>query len=132
VRDVSVGATFLSVMNAVRCAVRFCDLLCCLLGNRETVDAKVVADTCDDKMGPFSVNNSREDEVCAKIPEFDVCRYWAERGTRNGEVRMVDEQSTSDHRCEHDRPVWEWLVGKMRQDDLGRHAAKHQRHSEAV
>ena len=75
-------------------------------------------------MRPFTVHNSSEDKVSTEVPEFKASGDGTECRARDGEVRVVDKQSTSDHRCEHDGPVREGLVCEMRQDDLGGHASE--------
>jgi hypothetical protein len=107
-------------------------LLPCLLGNRQAIDTEVVANACDDEVSPTTVHDSREDEVCAEVPQLSLRRQGPKSRTGNGEVRVVDEEGTSNHGCQHDRPVWERLVCEVSQDDLSRHASKDQGHGQAV
>lgn len=130
--DAGLVGTALLGVNAVRGAVQFCVLLCRLSGNSQAVDAKVVADTIYDQERPASVYYRGEDEVEAEIPQFEVGRHGTEGCTGNGEVWVIYDQRASDHRYQHDRPVWERLVGQMGQNNLCRHAAEDQRHGQAV
>lgn len=118
--------------GAVGGAVGFGVLFSCLLGNSKAVDAEVVTNACDDEMSPTTIHDSCKDEVRAEVPQLSLRRQGSESRARNGEVWVVDEQSTSNHGCEHDCPVWERLVGKMGQDDLSRHAPKDQGHGQTV
>src|SRR5690242_13591912 len=126
-----IGTPLLGV-GAVRSAIGFGHLFSCLLGNGQAVDAKILADACDDKVSPTAVDNGRKDEVRAEIPQLGLCREWSESSARDGEIRMVDKQSTSNHGREHDGPVWEWLVGKVCQNDLCCHAPEDQGHGQAI
>lgn len=119
-------------MYAVGSTVRSCVLLGGFLRDRKAVNAKVVANTCDDKMCPASVDNRGEDEVRTKVPELEACRHGTKGSSRNGEVRMIHQQCASNHRHKHDGPIREGLVGEVRQDDLRCHASKYQRHGQAV
>lgn len=119
-------------VGAVCGAIGFGHLFPCLLGNGQAVDTKVLADACDDKVSPTAVDNGRKDKVRAEIPQLGLRRERSESSARDGEIRMVDKQSTSNHGCEHNGPVWEWLVGEVGQDDLCRHAPEDQGHGQAI
>lgn len=83
-------------------------------------------------MCPLSVHNGGEHEVGAEVPQFSAGRNGAECCARQGEVRVIDQQRTADHRGKHDRPVREGLAGEMRQDDLGCHAPEDKGHGQTV
>lgn len=83
-------------------------------------------------MRPAPIDNSGKDKVCTEVPELEVGRDGSECRSRNGKVWVVHKQRASNHGHQHDSPVWEGLVGKMRQDDLGSHASEDQRHGQTV
>lgn len=109
-------------MHAIGGAV--CTFLSGFIGYCQTVDAKEIANACDDQVRPAPIDNSSKDEVTAKVPELKACGNRSERGARDREVGMVDQERTADHRSQHDRPIGKRLAGKMGQDDLCCHTSK--------
>lgn len=110
----------LAVDNAVGPLV----LLVGLHGDGKALDTKIVAYARDDQMCPFSVDNEGENKVCPEVPELKASGDGTKCGSRNGKVRVVDNQRSSNHGRQHNGPVRERLVGEMRQDNLGRHSSK--------
>lgn len=120
----------LSVGNAV------CDTVCLLklllvlqlllVGNRQGIDAKEVADAVGHQERPAEVDNCRKREVGVQINQLILGRQRLE-----AEKGQVCQDGTSNERHQHDCPVREWLPRQMGKDHLGRHAPKDKRHGQA-
>lgn len=119
----------LSVGSAV------CDTVCLLklllvlqlllVGDRQSVDAKEVADTVGHQERPTEVDNCRKDEVCVQIDQLVLGRQRLE--AKKGQVC---QDGASNERHQHDSPVREWLPRQMGKDHLGRHPPKDKRHGQ--
>ena len=84
-------------------------------------------------MRPLAIHNSGENKVRAEIPQLEPSRDGPkERRSGDGKVRVIDNQGTTNHRREHNRPLGKRLVRKMGEDNLRRHSAKDERHGQAV
>lgn len=99
---------------------------------RQAVDAEELADAGDDQVRPLAVHDGGEDEVEPEVPQLEAGGDGTECCPSDGEVGVVDQEGTADHGDQHDSPVWERLVGEVSKDDFRRHAAKDQRHGQAV
>lgn len=106
---------------------------CCLLvrhlllvGDREAVDAEVVANARRDEVRPAEVGDTRKDKIGPQVHQLNFRRHG-----REAEARKIAENSSADQRPQHDGPVREGLAGEMGEDHLGGHPAKDEAHDDA-
>lgn len=97
-----------------------------LLGNREGVDSKVVADASDHKNSPAEVHDQREDEVGVKVVELKLGA-----DLRKTNAGKVSENSTANERHQHDSPHGEGLVRQVSENHLSGEATKDEGQGEA-
>lgn len=87
--------------------------------DREAVDTKKLAYRIDDQHRPPKVRNNGENEISPEVRQLK-----ASANRRKAEPGEVRKNCSSDQREDQNGPIREWLLCEMRQDDLGRHAAK--------
>lgn len=84
-------------------------------------------------MRPLAIHNSGENKVRAEIPQLEPSRDGSEeRRSGYGKVRVINNQGTTNHWREHNRPIGKRLVRQVREDNLRRHPAKDERHGQTV
>ena len=84
-------------------------------------------------MRPFTIHNSGENKVRAEIPQLEPSRDGSEeRRSGYGKVRVINNQGTTNHWREHNRPIGKRLVRQVCEDNLRRHPTKDERHGQAV
>ena len=101
--------------------------------NRKTINPQIIANTRNNQMRPFTIHNGGKDKVRAEIPQFEPSRDGSEeRRSGYGKVRVINNQSATNHRREHNRPIGKRLVRQVSEDNLRRHPAKDERHGQTV
>jgi hypothetical protein len=101
--------------------------------NRKTINTQIIANTRNNQVRPLAIHDGGKDKVSAEIPQLEPSRDGPEeRRSGDGKVRVIDNQGTTNHRREHNRPIGKRLVRKMGEDNLRRHPAKDERHGQAV
>lgn len=96
-----------------------------VLADSETVDAQEGGDTVDNENSPVAVQDEREDEEQAQVPQLEP------HGEGNADAGQVDQESTEDQGSLHDGPVRKLLLQQMGQNNHGGHAAEDERDSHA-
>lgn len=56
----------------------------------KTVDTQVIANACDDEVGPLAIHNRGKHKIASQIPQLRARRNGAESSASDGEVRVID------------------------------------------